>query len=124
MVKPIKAIYLTGWEYNRILGDHPCTPRNSALPAEILWNGSAQLWLFEKVYVTKESVENERYGAEKLDWTTNRIFAELADDSEKWFEEVDWQQLPTDTKTEMSLRCDQLRNECNIEISVRMVQLY
>jgi hypothetical protein len=93
------AIYLSGWEYNRMLQSEPWTPRNSALPGEILWNGSAQLWLFEKVYCTKEALDNEREAGERLEWTTGKIFAELADDDERWFEPVDWEKLPDTTKS-------------------------
>ena len=43
MVKSYSNIYLSGWEYNRLLSKDPTEPRISALPAEILWNGAAPL---------------------------------------------------------------------------------
>jgi hypothetical protein len=34
--------------------------------------------MFEKVYCTKESLENERFAARELGWATSRIFGQLA----------------------------------------------
>ncbi|MET9882898.1 hypothetical protein ABZZ20_06970 [Streptomyces sp. NPDC006430] len=74
----VNGIYLPGWEYNRMLADDPLEPRNSALPGAVFWNGAAPLWMFEKVYCTKESLENERFAAQELGWATSRIFGQLA----------------------------------------------
>jgi hypothetical protein len=90
MVSPINSVYLSGWEYNRLLQDDPLEPRNSALPAEVLWDGSAMLWLFEKVYCTREALECERYASETLGWTTGAIFDELAQPRNGILHSVDW----------------------------------
>lgn len=74
----VNGIYLPGWEYNRMLADDPLEPRNSALPGAVFWNGGAPLWMFEKVYCTKESLENERFAAQELGWAASRIFGQLA----------------------------------------------
>ena len=71
------GIFLSGWEYNRVLGDSPLESRASALPAECLWNGSAQFWLFKAVYCTKEALETEITCYDALGWTTGRIFNDL-----------------------------------------------
>jgi hypothetical protein len=94
----LNSIYLSGWEYNRVLQDDPTAARNSALPAEVLWNGSAQFWLFEKVYCTKEALENERAGGERLGWVSGRIFSELAEGPDRVIEPLDWRTLPDVTK--------------------------
>jgi hypothetical protein len=86
-----KAIYLSGWEYNRLLREDPTTPVTSGLPAEALWNGSAQFWLFEKVYCTKESLDGDLAGAHELGWTTGRIFEDLA--RRGFLEPVSWREL-------------------------------
>lgn len=90
---PKNSIYLSGWEYNRILADDPMAPRQSALPAEVLWNGSAQFWLFEHVYCTKESLVGELAAAEVLRWSTGSIFGELK--TKGFLETLDWSTLPT-----------------------------
>ncbi|MFD3941165.1 hypothetical protein ACFWSF_40945 [Streptomyces sp. NPDC058611] len=62
----VNGIYIPGWEYSRLLSDKPCEPRNIALPGALLWNGAAPLWMFEKVYCTKESLESEKFAAEQV----------------------------------------------------------
>lgn len=97
----INGIYLPGWEYNRLLGDSPHEPRNSALPGAIFWNGAAPLWMFEKVYCTKESLDNERLAAQEIGWSTSRIFGELArgiGGEGPILEPVDWNDLDENTK--------------------------
>ena len=91
----INSVYLSGWEYNRLLGNDPTAPRNSALPAEVLWNGAAEFWMFEKVYCTKESLDCERSCFKVLEWPTGRAFVELA--SRGFLVPVDWSALDTDT---------------------------
>jgi len=71
------GIYLSGWEYNRLLQRDPIARRNSALPAEIPWNGAAPLWLFRNVFCTQEGIDNEWRAYELLGWPTGRIFTEL-----------------------------------------------
>lgn len=67
------SVYLSGWEYNRLLQDDPAQPRVSALPASILWNGSHQLWMFENVFCARESFENEVEATDMLGWVTGTI---------------------------------------------------
>lgn len=74
----VKGVYLSGWEYNRLLQDDLFQPRISALPGEILWNGGAYFWMFEEVWCTKESLDNEIASATMMGWATGRIFEELA----------------------------------------------
>lgn len=92
----VNGIYLPGWEYNRVLADDPCKPRNSALPGALFWNGAAPFWMFEKVYCTKESLDTELFAAQEIGWTTSRIFGQLAvglGDSGPILEPVDWQTI-------------------------------
>ncbi|MDO8543556.1 MAG: hypothetical protein Q7S40_24205 [Opitutaceae bacterium] len=74
------SIYITGWEYNRLLGDDPTKPVQSGLPAAVLYRGSSQFWLFRKVYCTKESLESELQSAEALGWAQGKIFRDLKND--------------------------------------------
>src|SRR5688500_9699409 len=71
------AIYVSGWEYNRVLADHVLTSKASGLPAQLLWDGAAQFWMFEHVYCTKESLDGDIAAAVDLDWTTGFIFENL-----------------------------------------------
>src|SRR5262249_49885653 len=71
------SIFLSGWEYNRVLSENPFLPRNSGLPAEVLWNGAAPFWLFRKVYCTKEAFDIEKTCDERLQWATGWIFQKL-----------------------------------------------
>jgi hypothetical protein len=90
------GIYLSGWEYNRLLQRDPIARRNSALPAEILWNGAAPLWLFRKVFCTQEAVDNEWRAYELLGWPTGRIFTELC--NREVITPLDWTDLPRATQ--------------------------
>lgn len=90
------GIYLSGWEYNRLLQRDPITRRNSALPAEILWNGAAPLWLFRKVFCTQEAVDNEWRAYELLGWPTGRIFTELC--NREIITPLDWTDLSRATQ--------------------------
>jgi hypothetical protein len=73
-----KSIFLSGWDYNRILREDPLRPSASGLPAQVLWSGSAQFWLFETVYCSKEALEGDMAAYTALGWTTGKIFADLA----------------------------------------------
>lgn len=75
-------------EYNRLLQIDPLIPRNSALPAEALWNGAAQFWLFERVYCTKEALDNEYCATNELGWATGKIYKELQ--SREILVPIDW----------------------------------
>ena len=71
------AVFLSGWEYNRLLQEDPLLSRQSALPLSVFWNGAAQFWLFEKVYCTREALDCEVAATETLDWASGRIFQDL-----------------------------------------------
>lgn len=73
----LKAIYLSGWEYNRILRESPLEPVASGLPAQVLWDGAAQLWMYETAYCTKEALLGDLAAYEEVGWTTGRIFEDL-----------------------------------------------
>ena len=96
MVRRRASVYLSGWEYNRVLQADPTEPRISALPASILWHGSHQLWMFENVFCTRESFENEVEATDILDWVNGTVLRDLAD--EGILKTVDWGQLPIETK--------------------------
>jgi hypothetical protein len=107
-VGAIEGVYLSGWEYNRLLGSSPFTPRISALPSEVLWNGGAHLWLFKNVWCTKESLANEMAADEIMGWRTGRIFTELA--SEGVLRPLDWNaDLTEPTKKLLASRHSELR---------------
>ncbi len=89
------AIFLSGWEYNRVLQQNPLAPTTSALPAEMLWNGAAQFWLFEKVYCTKESLESEVAAADTLGWATGTIFEDLQ--KRGFLQPFDWKDLESES---------------------------
>jgi len=71
------SIFLSGWEYNRVLAPEPTTPCSSALPASVLWSGCAQFWLFKNVYCTVEAFNGDYANYENLGWTSGYIFGEL-----------------------------------------------
>lgn len=106
---PIDGVYLSGWEYNRLLQDSPFEPRVSALPARLLWTGSHQLWLFRHVYVTKESLENERAAKETLGWATGEIFDRLV--KRGTVKVVDWERLAPPLATDLESTHAALRQE-------------
>ena len=81
------AIFLSGWEYNRLLAENPFASVQSSLPAEVFWNGAAQFWLFEKAWCTRESYAGEESAA-KLGWATSEFCIRLQD--EGWLATVDW----------------------------------
>ena len=111
MSDAISSMYLSGWEYNRLLDDHdPTTPRNSALPASVLWNGSAILWMFEEVFCTKEALDNELYAYRELNWTTGKVFGDLRDDG--ILKPLDWSRdLDPSTVERMKARHAELQND-------------
>lgn len=109
-MKKIDSVYLSGWEYNRLLDDDPVlSHRNTALPGDILWNGAAQLWLFQNIYCTAESLDNERAAGERLGWTTGKIFSELADQDDPWLKPVSWDDLSESTKASVRQKHSRLR---------------
>lgn len=108
----ISSVYLSGWEYNRLLQNDPTEPRNSALPGDVLWNGAAHFWLFEHVYCTKEALENEEYAYAELGWPTGRIFNELTDTKDgPIIRPIDWQKLPAHTATRLREEHQRIRKE-------------
>lgn len=90
------SVYLSGWEYNRLLQADPTAPRISALPASILWNGSHQLWMFENIYCARESFENEIEATDRLGWVNGTVLRDLYD--EGILKTVDWKTLPIELK--------------------------
>jgi len=77
------------------------------LPAAVFWNGAHQFWLFEKVYVTKESLDNEYAAYERLGWASGKILRDL--EAEGVVEAVDWQQLPAQVGRQLNARHARLR---------------
>ncbi len=73
----LDSIFLSGWEYNRILSASPLAPMVSGLPAPILWSGGAHFWLFKNVYCTTESFDGDYAAYKDLGWSTGFIFADL-----------------------------------------------
>lgn len=90
------SVYLSGWEYNRLLQADPSRPRISALPASILWNGSHQLWMFEHVYCARESFENEIEATDRLGWVNGTVLRDLQ--REGILKTIDWKTLPVELK--------------------------
>ena len=95
------TIFLSGWEYNRILAESPFQNLASALPAQCLWNGSAQFWLFDKVYCFKEAFDVEVACYDALGWTTGRIFQDLK--SRGFLEVKRWEELVADDELRKAL---------------------
>jgi hypothetical protein len=77
------------------------------LPAAVFWNGAHQFWLFDKVYVTKESLDNEYAAYERLGWASGKILRDL--EAEGVVEAVDWQQLPVEVGRQLNARHAWLR---------------
>ncbi len=86
-----ESIFLSGWEYNRLLADEPSAPRQSGLPGAALWNGSAQFWLFKKVYCTKESLDGEITASESIGYAQGKIFDNLR--QEGFLDPISWSSL-------------------------------
>lgn len=93
-MRPITSVYISGWEYNRLLQDDPTQPRNSALPASILWSGSHQLWMFETIYCSRESFLNEVEATDQLGWVNGEVLRDLA--KEGAVKTIDWRALPVE----------------------------
>src|SRR2546422_878303 len=68
------AVFLSGWEYNLVTDADPLAEKPSSLPAEVLWNGCAQFWLFRQVYCSDASLKGELASADALGWATSRSF--------------------------------------------------
>ena len=89
---PKDAIYLSGWEYNRLLQNDPTEPCQTMLPGAALWNGGAQFWLFRKVYCTKESLEAEIFASEATGcFVMGKIWQELHE--RDFLQTFDWKDL-------------------------------
>jgi hypothetical protein len=108
MARARHSVYLSGWEANRLISDDPiAAPRISALPANVLWNGAHQLWMFQTVYCTKESLENEYAAADMLGWASGRIFRRL--EAAGVVRAVDWQTEPEDVQRAVTASHAELR---------------
>lgn len=110
------AVFLSGWEYNRLLQEDPFLPRNSALPGELLWHGAAHFWLFEKVYCTTDALDNERSAGDRLGWTTGKIFAELATGPDRFIYPIDLRDLDTSARDRISQIHTTLRADPEIDV--------
>ncbi|MDE1672676.1 hypothetical protein [Nocardia gipuzkoensis] len=114
----VEGVYLSGWEYNRLLQSEPLVPRVSALPAEILWNGAAHLWMFKEVWCTKESLAAEVAAADVMGWKTGQIFTELANMG--IIRTLDWENdLSSITKTSLGVVHKALRKKTSDGASIR-----
>jgi hypothetical protein len=110
MMNRINSIYITGYEYNRLLQDTPFESRTSALAGNVLWTGGAPLWLFENVYCTTDSLRAEQATAEIMGWATSRIFSFLHDAGILF--PIDWSsppQISDPTRQELVQRFNELR---------------
>ena len=88
---PKDSIYLSGWEYNRLLEEDPAEPQPTMLPGAALWNGGAQFWLFQQVYCTKESLDAEIRASEAVGFITGKIWQELH--KRGFLKTFDWKEL-------------------------------
>lgn len=108
----LNSVYLTGWEYNRIAAADPFNSVASGLPAQCLWEGAAQFFLFETVYCTKESFDGDLAAADDLGWTTGYLFKKLRD--EGILRPVDLQELAEKNPAlgiEYQHRADELKTQ-------------
>ena len=87
------GIFIPGWEFNRILADDPTEERQSALPGDLLWNGSAPLWLFENVYCSAASLKGEQAALNDLGWASGYAFDDLASEKRGILRPFDWKAL-------------------------------
>lgn len=100
---PLNSIYLSGWEYNRVLANKPSDPWPTMLPAEALWNGGAQFWLFENVYCTKDAFEAEVLASETLGFASGRIWQDML---ERGFVKlIDWNAIEMDSPNTYAAMC-------------------
>lgn len=109
MSSTIANVYVSGWEYNRLLQPDLLAPRISALPIASLWRGAHQFWMFEHVICTRESVENELAAADALNWTSGHIVRDLL--AEGILKQVDWSRdLNSDVQDQMIAKHQMLRS--------------
>jgi hypothetical protein len=99
---PRHSVFLSGWEYNRLLESDPTFPKQSCLPSEVLWNGAAQFYLFKHVYCTKEAFDTEQQAGDANEMATCRIYADLQ--SEGILVPFDLSSLPNDSPTRHDLQ--------------------
>ncbi|MFC1591216.1 hypothetical protein ACFL43_01700 [Thermodesulfobacteriota bacterium] len=71
------SMFLSGWEYNRVLNPDPFAPMVSGLPTQALWDGCAQFWMFEDVYCTTESLSGDLDASKALKWQSGYLFDDL-----------------------------------------------
>lgn len=109
----LENVYLSGWEYNRLLQERPAAPRVSAVPASTFWLGAHQFWLFKQVLCTSESLQNERAAADELGWAAGTILDDLL--SEGIIRSIDWSKLPEDVAQRLDATHRVLRSEFSEE---------
>jgi hypothetical protein len=95
------SIYLTGWEYNRLLVDDPTKPLPSALPGAVLWDGGFQFWMFENAFCTRESLECEIRATDVMGFGQGQIFRDLQ--RRGFLKPFDWADLKRDEVTAKDL---------------------
>ncbi len=119
----LDSIFLSGWEYNRVLAPTPTTPLVSGLPAPVLWSGGAQFWLFKNVYCTVEAFNGDYAAYQDLGWSTGFIFAELK--RLGFVKTVDLQALVDDDaqiRTKLNARHTQLQSEYSEATILRLLE--
>jgi hypothetical protein len=71
------SIFITGWEYNRLLNRNAFTASQSALPGSAIWDGGAHFWLYKHVWCTEESFQGERESTEAIGHVQGEIYGWL-----------------------------------------------
>lgn len=112
------AIFLSGWEYNKLISDDPMKPIQSGLPAQVLWDGAAQFWLFEKVFCSKESLDGDIAAANDLGWSTGYIFEDLM--KRGFLEPKKWSDFPK-LETEINEIWLNLKKDYNQKLLLRLL---
>ena len=67
------------------------------MPASVLWNGAHQLWMFDKIYITKEAFDNEVASFKLLGWAGGKILRQLREHG--ILKLADWKHLPSGAST-------------------------
>jgi hypothetical protein len=116
----LENVYLSGWEYNRLLQATPTTPRVSAVPAATLWSGAHQFWLFKQVLCTSDSLQNERAASDALGWATGSILDDMV--SEGIVRSIDWTKLPEEVARRLEATHRGLRSEFSEDVVRELIR--